>query len=302
LLSKCLPSPSLEFPMSNTCLEILKQAVEKLRSGGVDRPRTNAELLLEAVLNAKKIDLYLDRDRILTSQQIDKFNQFLLERISGRPLQYILGSTEFFGLEFEVNENVLIPRPETETLVETVIESLKGVPEPRIIDLGTGSGAIAISLARNLKNSFVFATDISAEALKVAEKNARTHVVESQIELDRGDLFEPLKHRYLEGTVDCVVSNPPYVSEEEFNNLPKEVREFEPITALKTGEEGTSFHREIIDSSFDFLNDSGILALEVGLGQASKVVGLIRSQKGFKRAEIKKDLGGIERIVLGRRT
>lgn len=288
--------------MSNTCLETLNQAVEKLRSEGVDRPRTDAELLLEAVLNAKKIDLYLDRDRILTSQQIDKFNEFILERISGRPLQYILGNTEFFGLELEVNERVLIPRPETETLVETVIDSLRGVPEPRIIDLGTGSGAIAISLAKNLRDSFVFATDISAQALKVAEKNARTHAVEGQIKLGQGDLFEPLKDKNLEGTVDCVVSNPPYVSEEEFNNLPREVRDFEPIVALKMAEEGTLFHRKIIENSLDFLNESGILALEVGLGQAGKVAGLIRSQKGFKRAEIKKDLGGIERIVLGRRT
>jgi release factor glutamine methyltransferase len=302
LLSKYPLTPSLEFPMSNTCLEILNQAVEKLRSGGVERPRTNAELLLEAVLNAKKIDLYLDRDRILTSGQIEKFNQFLLERISGRPLQYILGTTEFFGLEFEVNERVLIPRPETEILVETVIENMRGVHQPRIIDLGTGSGAIAISLAKSLKNSFVFATDISAEALKVAEKNAGRHCVEKQIEFVQGDLFEPLKDKNVEGTVDCVVSNPPYVSEEEFKNLPREVRDYEPIVALKTDEEGTLFHRKIIENSLDFLNQSGILAVEVGLGQAGKVADLIRSQKDFKRAEIERDLGGIERIVLGRRT
>ncbi len=302
MLSTYPLTPSLESHMSDTCLDILNQAVQKLRSEGVDRPRTNAELLLAAVLNVKKIDLYLNRDRILTSRQIEKFNQFLRERISGRPLQYILGSTEFFGLEFEVNERVLIPRPETEILVETIIENIRGVLQPRIVDLGTGSGAIGISLAKSLKNSFVFATDISAQALKVAEKNARRHGVDEQIEFGQGDLFEPLKDKNLEGTVDCVVSNPPYVSEEEFNNLPREVSDYEPIVALKTDEEGTSFHRKMIENCLDFLNESGILAVEVGLGQAAKVTDLIRGRKGFRRAEIKKDLGGIERIVLGRRT
>ena len=119
--------------MSNTCLEILNQAVEKLHSEGVDRPRTNAELLLGEVLRAKKIDLYLNRDLILTPQQIEKYSYFIQERISGKPLQYIIGSTEFFGLEFKVNEGVLIPRPETETLVEEVIQRLKNHPSPKII-------------------------------------------------------------------------------------------------------------------------------------------------------------------------
>jgi len=287
--------------MRNTCLEILKQAVEELRSKGIDRPRTNAELLLGAVLDVKKVELYLNRDRILTSQQVKKFRQFVQERISGKPLQYIIGTTEFFGLEFDVNENVLIPRPETETLVETVIEHLKNTSGPKIIDLGTGSGAIAITLARNVENCFVFASDISSDALKVARENAKRHEVEDQIEFVCGDLFEPLKNKNLEGTIDCVVSNPPYVSMEEFDNLPKEVKDYEPIVALKTDEEGTLFHRKIIENSLDLLKQNAILALEVGLRQATKVADLILSQKEFENTEIKKDLGGIERIVIARR-
>ena len=287
--------------MRNTCLEILKQAVEELRSKGIDRPRTNAELLLGAVLDVKKVDLYLNRDRILTSQQVKKFNQFVRERISGKPLQYINGTTEFFGLEFDVNENVLIPRPETETLVETVIEHLKNTSGPKIIDLGTGSGAIAITLARNVENCFVFASDISSDALKVARENAKRHEVEDQIEFVCGDLFEPLENKNLEGTIDCAVSNPPYVSMEEFDNLPKEVKDYEPIVALKTDEEGTLFHRKIIENSLDLLKQNAILALEVGLRQATKVADLILSQKEFENTEIKKDLGGIERIVIARR-
>ena len=287
--------------MSNSCLDILNKAVDRLRSEGIDRPRTNAELLLGAVLNAKKIDLYLGRDRVLTPQQTDKFNEFIRERISGRPLQYIMGSTEFFGLEFKVDESVLIPRPETETLVETAIQHLKDCPQPKIIDLGTGSGAIAVSLAKNLKGSFVFAADISPDALKVAEENARTNGVEDWIQFLCGDLFEPLKDRKLEGLVDCVASNPPYVSAAEFDQLPKEVRDYEPIVALKTDQEGTFFHEKIIRGSAEYLKKEGLLALEVGWGQAGRVADLVRDSVSFDRVRVIKDLGGIERIVIARR-
>jgi release factor glutamine methyltransferase len=288
--------------MSNTCLEILNQAVEKLRSAGIDRPRTNAELLLEAVLNKSKVDLYLNKDRILTSDETEKFNQCLKERMSGRPVQYIIGTVEFFGLEFKVDERVLIPRPETETLVEVVIKEFSGRQNLKIIDLGTGSGAIAVSLAANLKNPFIYATDVSREALELAKENASRHKVDSQIEFSCGDLFEPLKERNLEGQIDCVVSNPPYVGKDEFEHLPKEVKDYEPLVALKTDEEGTSFHRKIIENSLGFLNKGGILALEVGLGQARRVADLIRDRKDFKNTEIKRDLGGIERIVVSRKT
>ncbi|MFH1336563.1 MAG: peptide chain release factor N(5)-glutamine methyltransferase [Candidatus Zixiibacteriota bacterium] len=288
--------------MSNSCLEVLNQAVEKLRSEGIDRPRTNAELLLEAVLYAKKVDLYLNRSQILTPQQIERFNQFIQERISGKPLQYIIGSTEFFGLEFKVNEHVLIPRPETETIVEIVIERLKSRPSPKIIDIGTGSGAIAVSLARNIKNSLVFATDISEGALMVAKENAKMNKVEDQIEFLQGDLFAPLKNKNLEGKMNCVVSNPPYVSQEEFNQLPKEVRDYEPVVALKSGSQGMSFHKRIIEGSVDFLKRDGILALEVGLVQAKQVAGFLEEIDKFKHVEIKKDLGGIERVVIAAKT
>jgi release factor glutamine methyltransferase len=284
--------------MGNTCLEILNQAVEKLKSAGIDRPRTNAELLLGAVLNKGKADLYLNKDRILTYEEIEKFDGWIKERITHRPVQYIIGTVEFFGLEFKVDERVLIPRPETETLVEVVIEQLANKEKLKIIDLGTGSGAIAISLAANLKGSFIYATDVSEDALEVAKKNALRNKVENQIEFFCGDLFEPMKNKSLEGQMDCVVSNPPYVSKDEFENLPKEVKDYEPIVALKTDEEGTSFHRRIIENSLDFLGKGGMLVLEVGLGQANRIAGLIRDHQDFENAEIKKDLGGIDRIVV----
>jgi release factor glutamine methyltransferase len=284
--------------MTNTCLEILNQAVEKLRLAGIDRPRTNTELLLGAVLNKSKADLYLNKDRILTSDEIEKFNHYLKERIVHKPVQYIIGTVEFFGLEFKVDERVLIPRPETETLVEVIIEQLKDKENSKIIDLGTGSGAIAVSLAKNLKEAFVYATDVSKDALNVAKENAIRNNVENQIEFVCGDLFEPLKNKNLEGQIDCVVSNPPYVSKEELESLPKEIKDYEPEVALASEEEGVFFHKRIVEGSFDFLKEGGMLALEVGLGQARKVAELIQNHLAFKNAEIKKDMGGIERIVV----
>lgn len=144
----------------------------------------------------------------------------------------------------------------------------------------------------------IFATDISADALVVARENAKMNQVENQIELLQGDLFEPLKNKNLEEKIECVVSNPPYVSPEEFSQLPKEVKEYEPILALKTDQEGTLFHRGIIENSLDFLSKGGILVLEIGLGQAEKVVGIFREYPHFKDIEIKKDLGGIDRVAV----
>ncbi len=287
--------------MKDTCLQILNRAVEQFRSAGVDRPRTNAELLLGAVLDAKKIDLYLDRDRILTPEQMNRFNRYIQERMAGKPLQYIIGSTEFFGLELKVNQSVLIPRPETETLVEIIIDHLKDMLQPKIIDLGTGSGAIAVTLAKNLKGCSFLATDISPDALQVAKDNAKRHGVDERIDFLCGDLFEPLRDKNLEGMIDCVVSNPPYVSPGEFDNLPREIKDYEPIVALKTDEEGTLFHRRIIENSIGFLKQCGILVMEVGLGQADQVADLIRNRKEYEKTEIKRDLGGIERIVIARK-
>jgi len=287
----------IKFRMSNTCLEILNQAVEKLRLAGIDRPRTNAELLLGAVLGKSKVDLYLDKDRILTSYEIEKFNQFIKERISHKPVQYIIGTVEFFDLEFKVDERVLIPRPETETLVEAVIEQLKDKEKPKIIDLGTGSGAIAISLAKNLKEAFVYATDVSRDALEVAKENAVRNKVENQIEFLWGDLFDPLRDKNLEGQIDCVVSNPPYVSRDEFETLPKEIKDYEPIVALASEGEGVFFHKKIIENSVGFLKKRGLLALEMALGQAEKVANLIHQSGDFSNTEIIKDLSGIDRVV-----
>jgi release factor glutamine methyltransferase len=283
--------------VTNTCLKILNQAVKKLRLAGIDRPRTNAELLLGAVLSKNKVDLYLNKDRILTPDEIEKFNQYMKERISHRPVQYIIGSVEFFGVEFKVDERVLIPRPETEALVEVVIDQLTSKEKPKIIDLGTGSGAIAISLAKNLKEAFVYATDISKDALDVAKENAIKNNVGNRIEFLCGDLFEPLKNKNFEGQIDCVVSNPPYVSKDELETLPKEIKDYEPIVALESEKDGLFFHKKIIEDSFNLLKKAGVLALEVAFGQAGKVADLIRQSENYHNIEVIKDLSGIDRVV-----
>lgn len=283
--------------MGNTCLEILNQAVERLRLAVIEKPRTNAELLLGAVLNKSKVDLYLNKERILTSDEIEEFNQFIKERVSHRPVQYIIGTVEFFGLEFKVDERVLIPRPETETLVEVVIEQLVNKENPQIIDLGTGSGAIAVSLAANLKSPFIYATDVSKDALEVARENALKNKVENQIEFFCGDLFSPLKNKNLKGQIDCVVSNPPYVSKDELEYLPKEVKDYEPIVALESEKDGLFFHKKIIEGSFDFLKKGGLLTLETAFGQAGKVTDLLRQSDNYKNIRVIKDLGGIDRVV-----
>jgi release factor glutamine methyltransferase len=253
--------------------------------------------LLGAVLNKNKVDLYLNKDRILTSDEIEKFNQYMKERISHRPVQYIIGTVEFFGLEFKVDERVLIPRLETEILVEVVIEHFVKKEKPKIIDLGTGSGAIAISLAKNLNSPFIYATDVSEDALEVAKENAIKNKVGNRIEFLCGDLFEPLKNKNLEAQIDCVVSNPPYVSKDEFETLPREIKDYEPIVALESEKDGLFFHKKLIENSSNFLKRGGLLALETAFSQAGKVADLIHQSENYDKIEIIKDLSGIDRVV-----
>ncbi|MCJ7507278.1 MAG: peptide chain release factor N(5)-glutamine methyltransferase, partial [candidate division Zixibacteria bacterium] len=201
-----------------------------------------------------------------------------------------------FGYKFKVNPNVLIPRPETEILVNEVISLLRTKESSKIVDLGAGCGNIAISLALNLKDAFIFATDISPNALKVAKLNAKLNRVEDKIKFLCGDLFEPIKTE-----VDVIVSNPPYVSEKEFAELPDEIKSFEPKEALLAGEDGLEYIKKIIEQAPDFLNKDGILALEIGFGQEKKVKELVFNNKFLKLLEIKKDLSGIPRVVLAGR-
>lgn len=287
--------------MSVTLLEALNSGAKFLKEKGIGNPRSSGELLLCSILNLNRVDLYLNKDEVLKQEDKKTFDKFLEERGSGKPIQYITGSTEFLDLEFKVDPRVLIPRPETEILTLSVIEHFRGTKKDeedlKIIDLGTGSGVIAITLAKNLKNSQVYVTDISKDALELAAENAERHKVEDRIELILGDLFEPLEDKNLQNSVDCIVSNPPYVKDDDFNSLPEEIRDFEPRVALFSGEDGLKFHRAIVQGSKTYLRSSGLLALEVGWEDGEELVEFIKTEDLYQKTTTVKDLAGIKRIV-----
>jgi len=287
--------------MSIILLEALNSGVNLLKEKGIGNPRSSAELLLCSILNLNRVDLYLSKDSILEDEDKKRFDEFLNQRASGMPVQYIIGLTEFLDLEFKIDPRALIPRPETEILTLSVIEHFKkakGEGEPlKIIDLGTGSGVIAVTLAVNLKNSLIYATDISGDALKLASENAKKNKVDGQIEFILGDLFQPLKNRNLENSIDCIVSNPPYVKEDDSESLDKEITDFEPRVALFSGDDGLNFHKRIVRECKVYLKTDRLLALEVGYRDGQRLIDFIKAEGSFHQIEIIKDLAGIKRIV-----
>ncbi|HEX9911874.1 MAG TPA: peptide chain release factor N(5)-glutamine methyltransferase, partial [candidate division Zixibacteria bacterium] len=250
--------------MGKTILEALHSTTEVFWKKDIESPRIEAELLLGHILNLKRTKLYLNSQKVLTSEEEGKLQKLIKERLSGKPLQYILGEVEFYDLEFKIDSRALIPRPETEILVLKVLEHFKKEKREsdflKIVDVGTGSGNIAIALASNLKNSFVCATDLSSDALTLARDNAKINKIEDRIEFLCGDLLTPLRGKNLEGKIDAIVSNPPYVQKEEKEILPREVKDYEPEIALFP-EEG--LYRRIIEQSSIYMKkEGGILALE----------------------------------------
>jgi len=256
-----------------------------------------AELVYSHLLNCDRLSLYLNKELRLGRSQSVKASRILKRRITGEPLQYILGSTEFMGLEFKVDPRALIPRPETEILVSAALEKLKsrGQALPyKILDLGTGSGCIAVAIAKRLPQALIWATDISAQALQLAKENADRHKV--KIKFLRSDIFKGLSKD--QAGFDLIISNPPYISREEFYGLAKEIS-FEPVLALAAGVDGLSFYRRIINQAVFYLNADGWLALEVGANQANRVCAMLKEQN-FNALEIIKDYNNIKRVVMAK--
>ncbi len=279
-------------------IDLIQWTTQFFEKRHIENPRLNAERLLSGALGLDRVQLYLQFEKILTHNELDVFRAFVKRRINKEPLQYILGETEFMSLKFKVSPSVLIPRPDTEALVEAVLREIPEDLPVRILDIGTGSGNIAVSLAHYLKASRVSAVDISGEALELARENAALNQVESRIQFIQEDLFSPDFLMRTEEDFDVVVSNPPYISEAEFSALPDEVRLFEPHTALRDGSDGLTFHRRIVDLSEHLLRSGGKLYLEVGMGQAPRVAALL-TQTGFESVQTIRDLAGIERVVVG---
>ena len=282
--------------------EAFHQIASALKKNGYENPFLNAEHLLSSVLSCRRIDLYLDPHRFLNRHEATSLDKALERRLSHTPLQYITGSTQFLSLDFFVNEHVFIPRPETEVVVEIVIRRLQTMvtgDEPCIlVDLGTGCGNIAVTLAEAFPNARVYATDISEEALSVARKNAERNSLSNNISFLQGDLFEPLIRLGLMEKVQALVCNPPYIIESDIQNLPPEVRNHEPRLALSGGQDGLDIIRRVVREAPPFMKQGGFLVLEVGHGQAETVRRLLDGMNTYEEIRINTDLSGIERVVI----
>ncbi len=278
-------------------LEAIKLSAEYLQKYNVESPRLNAELLLAEILNCKRFDLYLIYDKPLSNVEIIKYREFLKRRSNREPLQYIVGHLEFYGYKYFVNPSVLIPRPETELLVESVLKCYTVNDEIKIMDIGVGSGNISISLLKKLPCSSVVGIDVSDEALTVAYKNALENCVSNKLELIKFDILQD-DYKTV-GKFDLIISNPPYISQEDFNNLEPELKVYEPAISLTDYANGYSFYKRIIEISEGLLNPQGKLFFEIGKGQHEIVKGMML-QNGFKYITVVKDYSQTDRIIYGK--
>jgi len=284
--------------------ELLQWSTNILKDHRVENPRLNAELLLAHSLNLNREELYVRLRRDVKEREKEVLEGLIQRRISGEPLQYILGHQEFWSINFKVDPRVLIPRPETELLVEqslSVLSEKTFEHNPSVLEIGTGSGAIAIALAKEAKHLFLVATDISRDALILARENAKTAGVERQIEFVNGDLFGPLRPSREKKPFNLILSNPPYIVRHKICTLAKEVKDYEPTIALNGGEDGLAFYRSIIPEAPGYLQAGGWLLLEVALGQGSDVSDLMEEEGSFFKPECIPDLSGIGRVVKAQR-
>ncbi len=284
-----------------TALKALNWATDYLRERRIDHPRLNAELLLACSMRLSREELYTRLHGQVMEEERKTLEGLILRRASGEPLQYILGHQEFWSIDLKVDPRVLIPRPETELLVEeslSILANISSKKNPSVLELGTGSGAIAISLAREVKNIFLVATDLSGDALMVARENARQAGVSDKIGFVKGDLVNPFHPRE---TFDLILSNPPYLSDSEIGDLAREVIDHEPVIALHGGKDGLEFYRKLISQTPSYLKKEGWFLLEVGSNQAGSVSKMIEAGGHFQKPERVKDLSGIERVVKAQR-
>lgn len=284
-----------------TVAAALASALPALMAAGVDTPRLDAQLLLAWTLKARREDLARDPERSLTEREQVIFEKAVALRTERRPLPYITGEAWFYGHSFKINRAVLIPRPETEDLALAALEICRNEPAPTLADIGTGSGCLAVTLALEHPGARVWATDLSADALKLARKNVARYALAERVTLLHGDLLGPLPSGL---RFDIIVSNPPYVLEADLPGLQPEVRDYEPVLALSgepgaAGPDGTALHRRLLAEAPAHLGPGGRLLMEVGQGQAEAVAQSARDF-GYDEVMIRTDMAGIGRVVLGR--
>ena len=263
----------------------------------IETKRLDAEILLCHILGCERIDLTLNRDKILDESSLCVFNEYINRRLNCEPISYITGKKEFMSLDFFVEKGVLIPRPDTEILVEEIIKTYNG-KNTKILDLCTGSGAIAVSLAHYLKNSLITAVDKFDVCINIAKKNAQNNGVSDRVSVIKEDILELSD---IEGDFDCIVSNPPYIEKDTLSTLPSDVKDFEPSYALDGGNDGLIFYRKITEFAKRKLSSDGILAYEIGFNQGETVPEIIRKTGSFKNIEVIKDLSGLDRVVIAKK-
>jgi len=288
-------------------LDLLRKSTKELEAAGIEDPLPDAEMIVFHAVGMDRLDAYVNNPEIKSSDAA-RVRRLVRRRINGEPVQYIVGRIEFLGLTIKVGRGVLIPRPETELLVQEVITAVKSeelcvtslernrsrvthLALRSFLDLCTGSGCIALSLAREFPNAEVFGTDVSKEALVFANKNARSNDIKNVTFL-HGSLFEPVRGR----TFDIITANPPYIRSDELDTLQREIRDWEPVAALDGGQDGLDFYRKILSSANNHLKPGGFIFLELGYDQSEAVQKLAQEQ-GFKDVSIIKDYSGIGRIL-----
>jgi release factor glutamine methyltransferase len=285
-----------------TIIKLLKWTTSYFTSHNIDSPRAEAEILLSHALELQRIDLYLQYDQPLYKDDLRRFKELIKRRVNREPVAYIVGIKEFWSLDFEVTRDVLIPRPETEFLVEAALDLLpkESSSDPvfrpkRILELGTGSGAVILTLASVRPGHRFFATDRKWAAIRLAGKNAARHGIKRIVELTCADWFEPFRPKQCE--FDMIISNPPYVPSRLIDNLQPEIAGYEPISALDGGEDGLSCLKHIIDHAHFYLREQGNLLLEMGHDQKNDVERIIHKCAAYDHIIYTKDYGGYDRVI-----
>ena len=276
-----------------TIRETLRKGMIELKNAGISEPQLKSRLLMQYILNKPRQYLLVYDDKILTLRQEVDYFKLIKKLKSGIPLQHITHLQEFMKMNFYVDEDVLIPRPDTEVLVEEVIKIAEKINAKKILDLCTGSGAIAVSLAKYIKNSEITAVDISDKALRIAKKNAIDNEVENQITFIESDLLEKVRKEKF----DIIVSNPPYIKKDIIKTLNIEVQK-EPIIALDGGYDGLDFYRKIINNGYEYLKFNGYICLEIGYDQKIDIIELIENEEKYIDTYCKQDLYGNDRVIV----
>ena len=281
-----------------TIRRILEWTTGHLQRQGIETPRLDAEILLAHARGCQRIELYTRYDHVLSDGERSVMRELVLRRAQREPVAYLVGHREFFSLDFQVTPDVLIPRPDTETLVLELLELSKPITAPRILDVGTGSGCIAVTAAVNRPDAHLTATDISTAALEVARTNATRHDAIKRVTLLYGDLFAPLNR---DQPFDVIASNPPYIADGEWDTLDADVRQHEPRGALTAGKDGLDVIRRLITEAADYLVPGGHLLLEIDISQAEAVEALLNAETAFDDVRLINDLTGRPRVAHGRK-